>query len=258
MEHLEFIKKFILICLVFVPLEFLLPGRSEQKRFRRGLVTDLLHYSIGGFLLQIGQIALFLLLLSFLKSLVPVSLHTAIVAQPVWVQFLEVLLIADIGFYLVHRMFHTVPWLWKFHSIHHSIEEMDFIAAHRVHPVDQILTRSATLLPVFALDFSPAAILMFVTLYHWQSLLIHSNVRIKFGPLRWLLATPEFHHWHHANQPEAIDKNFAGQLPFLDVLFGTLYMPKGKVPEKYGIDQPVPSSYIGQLTHPFRRAVSGP
>lgn len=244
------------MCLIFAPIEFIFPQRPGQKRFRRGLLTDLLHYSVSGFLFRMGQLALLFLLLASMKGLVPASVSAAIRAQPVWVQFLEVLLIADLGFYLVHRMFHVVPWLWKFHAIHHSVEEMDFIAAYRVHPFDQLLTRGATLLPVFALDFSPAAVLMFITLYYWQSILIHSNVRLKLGPLRWLLASPEFHHWHHANHPEAFDKNFAGQLPFLDVLFGTLYMPKGKMPEKYGIDQPVPRSYLGQLAHPFRRAAT--
>ena len=89
-------------------------------------------------------------------------------------------------------------------------------------------------------------------LYGWQSVLIHSNVRINFGPLRWLLASPEFHHWHHSRDREARDKNFAGQLPLLDLLFGTSYMPPGRMPSKYGLDQPVPATYPAQLLYPFR------
>ena len=69
-----------------------------------------------------------------------------------WVQVAEMIVIGDIGFYSVHRAFYTVPWLWKFHQIHHSIEELDWLAAARVHPIDQILTKGASLLPIFAPD----------------------------------------------------------------------------------------------------------
>ncbi|TIV91865.1 MAG: sterol desaturase family protein, partial [Mesorhizobium sp.] len=159
------------------------------------------------------------------QRFVPEALTAAVQSQPVWLQAIEALLIADIGFYLAHRAFHAVPFLWRFHAIHHSIEEMDWLAAHRVHPVDQILTKSASFLPLFALGFSAEAVLIYVLIYQWQSVFIHSNTRIKFGPLKWLIASPQFHHWHHANEREAYDKNFAGQLPILDLIGGTLFMP---------------------------------
>ena len=133
----------------------------------------------------------------------------------------------------------------------------DWLAAQRVHPVDQILTKSASFLPVFALGFSTTAILIFTLIYQWQSLFIHSNTRIKFGPLKWLLASPQFHHWHHANEREAWDKNFAGQLPLLDMLGGTLFMPD-RMPEKYGTDDPVPALYHQQLAYPFASAEPQP
>src|SRR5262249_55665810 len=138
--------------------------------------------------------------------LVPGSLQTAVAAQPYWLQTAEIILLADIGFYCVHRAFHAVPWLWKFHAIHHSIAELDWLAGSRVHPVDQILTKGAGLLPAFALGFSEIAIGMYAMLYYWQSFLIHANVNVRFGPLRWVLASPEFHHWHHSNHSEARNK----------------------------------------------------
>ena len=113
----------------------------------------------------------------------------------------------------------------KIHSGHHSIEELDWLAAYRVHPLDQIATKAVSYLPVYALGFSDPAILAFVFVYKWQSLFIHSNCLIDFGPLKWIFSSPQFHHWHHANEPAALDKNFAGQLPFLDLTFGTAYMP---------------------------------
>ena len=132
----------------------------------------------------------------------------------------------------------------NFMQIHHSIEELDWMAAARVHPVDQIMTKGFSLLPVFSLGFSEVAIGISLMIYGWQSVLVHSNLRIKFGPLRWVLASPEFHHWHHSKDLEARDKNFAGQLPLFDILFGTLYMPRGRMPERYGIDEQIPQTTL--------------
>ena len=247
------LSSFVLACLIFLPLERLLLLRSEQKIFRRRWKTDLVHVFATGFLYRLGTILLISLTIFYLARLIPGSIHAAVATQPVWLALVEVLVIADLGFYFVHRAFHAIPWLWRFHAIHHSIEEMDFLAAHRVHPIDQILTRGVTLIPVFLLGFSLEAILLFGIVYQWQSLLIHSNVRVGFGPLRWIVASPAFHHWHHANQPEAIDKNFAGQLSVIDFLFGTAYLPRGKTPRKYGIDDPVPASYLSQLAYPLER-----
>jgi len=86
------------------------------------------------------------------------SVHAAVASQPVWLQFVEALLLADLGFYLAHRAFHAFPPLWKFHAVHHSIEELDWLAAARVHPVDQIITKGVSFLPVFALGFSDMVI----------------------------------------------------------------------------------------------------
>ena len=252
MNPADFIKDFLLVCLVFVPLERLLSLRSEQRVFRHGWKTDLIHAFANRLLVGLCTLFLIVLATRFSQNAIPASFRAAVAAQPFWLAFIEVLVLADVGFYLIHRAFHRIPWLWRFHAIHHSIEEMDFLAAHRVHPIDQILTRSVTLLPIFALDFAPGPIMLFAILYKWHSLFLHSNVRIGFGHLRWIVASPGFHHWHHANHPEAVDMNFAGQLSVIDLLFGTLHFPQGKMPRKYGIHDPVPGSYIGQLVYPFQ------
>jgi sterol desaturase/sphingolipid hydroxylase (fatty acid hydroxylase superfamily) len=165
----------------------------------------------------------------------------------------QAIIIADIGFYGAHRMFHSIPWLWKFHAIHHSIEELDWLAAARVHPVDQVITKGMSVLPLFAMGYSGVAIGIFSAIYFWHSLFVHANVRLNFGPLRWLIASPEFHHWHHTNQPEAYNKNYAGQLSILDKLLGTMYMPAGQTPTKYGVDEPVPHTFLTHLLYPLKR-----
>jgi sterol desaturase/sphingolipid hydroxylase (fatty acid hydroxylase superfamily) len=245
-------KELLLIALIFVPLERLFALRPEQKILRDGWVVDLTHLFATGLLIKLGLGFVLAAMILGVERVVPVDWRAAVAAQPHWLQFMELLLLADLGFYLAHRAFHAVPCLWRIHSVHHSIEAMDWLAAHRVHPIDQIVTKSASFLPVFALGFAIEPILVFALLYQWQSLLIHANTRIGYGPLRWILASPRFHHWHHANHVEAHGKNFAGQVPLWDLCFGTLYMPR-HAPERYGIDDPMPRSYLGQIAYPFVR-----
>jgi sterol desaturase/sphingolipid hydroxylase (fatty acid hydroxylase superfamily) len=245
------LKVIFVTCIVFLPLERLFALRREQKIFRRHWANDLIFLILNGLLIKLGVLLVIALTILAASQVVPSSLQTWIGGLPYWVQILAVLLLADLGFYWTHRMFHAIPWLWRFHEIHHSIEELDWLAAARVHPVDQILTKGVSLIPIFALDFSDFAIGVFALLYQWQSVLIHSNIRIKFGPLRFVLASPEFHHWHHSNDREARDRNFAGQLPFLDILFGTLHMPRGRMPQSYGLDEPMRQRYAYQILYPF-------
>jgi len=237
----------------FIPLERLFAARKGQKLLRDGWADDLVYVFINGIVIRIGLIIAVFAILALSALVVPASLRAAIAGQPLWLQAIEVLLLADLGFYLAHRAFHAVPALWRLHRIHHSIEEMDWLAAARVHPIDQIITKSASLLPCFALGFSEWAIGAFAIAYHWHSLLLHSNVRLGFGPLNWLIASPQFHHWHHAQDREAWDRNFAGQLALWDFIFGTAHLPRGRRPKAFGVADPVPAGYAAQLLHPFRR-----
>ncbi|MBC8036811.1 MAG: sterol desaturase family protein [Rhizobiales bacterium] len=250
-------KMIILAVLVFVPLERLFALRRDQSILRSLWQLDSIYMLFNSAITGLGISVLLFTTLLLSPHLVPQEFRSWVGSQPVWVQLPVMILLADLGFYAIHRLFHKIPWLWKFHAVHHSIEEMDWLAAHRVHPVDQILTKGVSFLPVFALGFSAAPIAAYAFLYHWQSLLIHSNVRIGFGPIGRIFATPRFHHWHHANQPQAYDKNFAGQLSFLDAVFGTLHMPAANMPKRYGTDEPVPHSYGAQLMFPFQQSATG-
>src|SRR5216684_7919582 len=229
------VKLILITFLVFVPLERLLALHSEQKILRRNWANDVIFLLFNRFLIKLGLLGVVAASIFAAAQIIPASLQAAVGGMPYWVQIPAVIVLSDLGFYWTHRIFHAVPWLWRFHSIHHSIEELDWLAAARVHPVDQILTKGVSLVPVFALGFSEWAIGVYALLYQWQSVLIHANVRFQFGPLRLVFASPEFHHWHHSNDREARDRNFAAQLPFLDALFGTLHMP-GRMPTAYGLD----------------------
>ena len=246
-------RLFFLAALIFVPLERLLGARKEQGLLRRYWANDLVYVFVNGPLIRLGIFAIAAAIIALSPMVVPLAVRTAVASQPLWLQLIEVFLLADLGFYAAHRLFHAVPALWRIHQIHHSIEEMDWLAGARVHPLDQILTKGASILPCFALGFSPWAIAVFAIVYHWHSLLLHSNLRLSFGPLGRVIASPDFHHWHHCRDREAWDRNFAGQLALWDHLFGTAHMPKGRTAERFGIGEVVPEDYPAQLIHPFRR-----
>jgi sterol desaturase/sphingolipid hydroxylase (fatty acid hydroxylase superfamily) len=101
------------------------------------------------------------------------------------------------------------------------------------------------------MGFSPLVFVILGPINVLFSSLVHANLNWTYGPFRYVIASPVFHRWHHTSQEEGRDKNFAPTFPFLDVIFGTFYMPKGKLPETFGVDDPVPDDFIGQLKYPF-------
>ncbi len=243
-------RAIIVLVLIFVPLERLLPARPEQWLLRRHWINDTVYLLANGIVIKLG---LLLVIGAFLAWWGPVDSTGFVGRQPLWLQVAGALVVADAGFYMAHRLFHAVPILWRFHAVHHSIEELDWLAAHRVHPADQIVHASASLLPLFMLGFSAEAMAGYGIIYFLQSHLVHSNVRVSFGPLRHVFASPQFHHWHHANHPEARDRNFAPSLTWLDRVFGTLHLPD-RAPTLYGTDDPVPPDYLRQLAWPLIRS----
>lgn len=249
---MDWLREVLLLASIFVPLERVLARHPKQRVFRRGWMNDVAYLFLNGQVTSLGLGALIFGITLTVGRLVPVSVRAAAAAQPYWVQIVEIIILADVGVYFAHRMSHAVPWLWRFHAIHHSSEELDWLAAARVHPLDLLITRGFSLLPVFTLGFSVVAISAYLIIYALQAVQVHSNLRVNFGPFRWLLCSPEFHHWHHSRDREARDKNFAGMLPLLDVMFGTSYMPPGRAPSNYGLDQQIPGTCPAQLLYPFR------
>ncbi|MDR6832760.1 MULTISPECIES: sterol desaturase family protein [unclassified Sphingopyxis] len=242
-----------LIALIFLPLERLLPARPNQGPLRRGWFNDTVFFILNRIPIGIGLLVVAAGSIAVGQAVLPTEFRASVAQQPLWLQVVALMLVADLCFYAMHRLFHTLPTLWRFHAIHHSIEELDWLAAHRVHPVDQILTKGASIAPVFALGFADGAIAIFFLLYQWHSLMLHANLRIGFGPLHWVFASPCFHHWHHADHPEAWNRNFSAQFPIWDVIFGTAHMRRDAMPTRYGIDDDVPATYARQLLYPFRR-----
>ena len=235
----------------FVLLERLVALKRGQKVLRGGWLTDVLHIFVGGAVIRMGMIAIAVVLSVLAVRLVPAPVADAVRAQPVGVQYLMVLITAELGIYWTHRMAHAVPVLWRFHAVHHSSRELDWMSSHREHPVEQLMFSGVALAPAIVFGVEPLPLLIYGVTYHVHALLLHANVRLDFGPLAQVIGSPRFHHGHHADQREAYDMNFAAQLSILDRIFGTFRLPEAGHPERYGVSDPVPDGFIGQLAYPI-------
>jgi sterol desaturase/sphingolipid hydroxylase (fatty acid hydroxylase superfamily) len=138
------------------------------------------------------------------------------------------------------------------HQVHHSSRHLDWLAAARVHPFDQLLGRGAGFAVLRLLGFGPMLLGASLVGFALWAIFIHANVRLHFPRLEKVFATPRFHHWHHSNDLEARDKNFAGMLPIFDRIFGTLHLPEDRWPQTYGTDTALPDNYVRQLTTSLR------
>ena len=241
-----------ILAVIFIPLERLF-ALHPHRVLRRGWRTDVVHFLVNGAALRIGMLVSVVVIGGFLRAFVPAPLRDAVTASPGWAQIAAGLTIATMGGYAGHRAAHEVPLLWRFHRVHHSSRELDWLAATHLHPLDETFTRSVAVLPLYALGFGRVSLGAFLILITLQAIFIHANVRLRFGPLRWVIGTPQFHHWHHAREPQAYNSNYAGEFPLLDALFGTLYFPANRWPAQYGVDDTQPDGYLRQIAWPFRR-----
>ncbi len=241
---------------IFVPIERIFALHS-QKIFRKGIAVDLGYYFLNGLLpgLVLGPpISLAVLTI---HHFIPGGVLGAIAAWPIWLKACATMMVGETAYYWAHRLSHQIPFLWRFHAVHHSAEQLDFLVNTRMHPVDLVWSRMIMLTPIFALGLAnpvrfsdgliAATILLSGSMWGY---FIHSNVHWRLGPFEWLLTTPAFHYWHHTNDGKRRDCNYASMFPWLDRVFGTHHLATAW-PERYEIDEPMPNSLAGQFIHPL-------
>ncbi|MFD2720513.1 sterol desaturase family protein [Hymenobacter monticola] len=245
----------LLLAVIFIPIEMFFPQNKRQSRFHAEWRTDLVYFTVSHLFVQFFGVitqAPAKLLFGWM-GLAPFQ-H--------WVQqlpfvagFVLALFVTDLFQYLAHRLFHSHVYLWRFHSVHHSTQAMDWLAGSRTHFVDIFVTRSISFIPLYVCGFSSLTFNAYILFVSIHAVLIHANTRINFGWMKYLLVTPQYHHWHHCEDPAHYGKNFAIHFPLIDRLFGTYYLP-GKVwPEATGVREgSYPKGYWKQLKHPFTKS----
>jgi sterol desaturase/sphingolipid hydroxylase (fatty acid hydroxylase superfamily) len=252
-----FLLNVLVLALLFVPMERVFARLRTQPIFRPEWRTDLVYFAVSHLLVQVTVLLTLAPATLFFAWAVRPGLQQAVQAQPLALQLVEIVVVADLAEYVVHRAFHQVPWLWRFHAIHHSARALDWLAASRLHLLDIVVTRGLSFVPLYLLGFAPPALYAYLIFVSFHAVFIHANVRFRFRAIEWLVVTPRFHHWHHADAPEAVDRNFAVHLPLIDKLFGTAYFPDGRWPDSYGLaGRPVPGGWLRQLAWPFRPSPS--
>lgn len=217
------------------------PWRQEQPALRPQLLQDLFWLGLNGY--GLGW------LLGPLLGRIGSGLESALghvagfgprEAQvmggwPLWLQLPVLLLVADLIEWLVHNLLHRVEPLWRIHRLHHSIHDMDWIGNFRFHFLEVVLYQSVKHLPLALLGASGTAILVAAVISTLVGHLNHANLKISWGPLRYLLNSPRMHIWHHDAEPRnRAGVNFAVVFSLWDWLFRTAYMPLDRVPARLG------------------------
>ncbi len=237
--------------LIFIFIEKLIP-HQKQAIFRPQWQTDFNHFFLNHLLIG------FALLVAnhFVNKTFgwAVNADTQHFIAGLWfpIQLALILLVADLVQYAFHRLYHESSIFWRLHAVHHSVKHMDWLAGSRQHILELLLTRSVVLAPIFLLGFDKAVIDAYVIIVGFQAVFNHANVRINIGWLRYIFVTPQFHHWHHASDEAAIDKNYAAHFSFIDYIFGTAVTGQQEWPEDYGVKGDyVPDGIVKQQLFPF-------
>lgn len=245
----------LLMALIFIPIELFFPKNKEQTKFHAEWRTDLVYFVISHLFIQFFGIITQKPAIVFFGWIGLDHVHTWIQQLPFALALFIAFFTTDIFQYWAHRIFHNHVYLWRFHSVHHSTQHMDWLAGSRTHFIDIFFTRAMTFIPLYVLGFSHAVFNTYIIFIAVHAVLIHANTRINFGFLKYIITTPQYHHWHHCEDPRYYGKNFASIFPFIDIMFGTYYLPGNVWPEGTGVhESQYPKGFIKQTIYPFTKS----
>ena len=183
---------------------------------------------------------------------------------PFALRFALGLLLIDFLSYATHRLNHSLPFLWRFHQVHHSETDLDVTTGIRFHPVEGLFTYGAPLAAIALLGIPPSAVLTAYLALIVQDSFTHANLRIPAWmdrALRTILITPDLHRRHHSSDQSDQNTNFGTVFSFWDRLFATLRQSNAGDIATYGLSEvPDGSSFhvIRLLALPFRRTTATP
>lgn len=260
----RFIRTFVLflvLTVVFGILENCFPGIPNQNKQRRNLGLDSFYWFFTPLFSQVlTMISLGIVLLPFYlllnRSLQWNSIlsgYGPIAQLPLWLQGLIVIIVGDFIGYWTHRLNHRISHLWNYHAIHHSSENLYWLSAVRIHPINDVFSKGIQAIPILLLGFSPLSVELYTPILSSYIAFTHANVPWHYGPFRYLIVSPAFHRWHHTKDKKSWGKNFAGLLPIYDFIFGTFYLPLDEQPKDFGLHgKTMTTNFIGQMLYPFR------
>jgi sterol desaturase/sphingolipid hydroxylase (fatty acid hydroxylase superfamily) len=238
--------------LIFVFIEKLFALRKDQPVFRAEWQTDFHHFIVNHMVVGFILLATNLLVHKLFGWAANDGIRGWVAGLNFWAALFLIVLVADLVQYWTHRGYHEVPLLWRLHAVHHSVKSMDWLAGSRQHILELLITRTLVLAPIYVLGFSKEVIDAYIVVVGFQAVFNHANVSVRLGPLRYLIVTPNFHHWHHSQDNEAIDKNYAAHFAFIDYLFGTAVKSDRPWPAHYGVlGDYVPNGFWKQVKFPF-------
>ena len=238
--------------LIFIFIEKLFALRKDQPVFRPEWQTDLHHFIVNHMVVGFILLATNLLVHKLFGWAANDGIRGWVANLNFFVALFLIVLVADLVQYWTHRAYHEVPVLWRLHAVHHSVKSMDWLAGSRQHIIELLITRTLVLAPIYVLGFSKEVIDAYIVIVGFQAVFNHANVSVRLGPLRYVIVTPNFHHWHHSQDQEALDRNYAAHFAFLDYAFGTAVKSDREWPEAYGVlGDYVPNGFWKQLAFPF-------
>ena len=250
------------VSILFYALEIIFPWRKGQKLIRKDFWLDFFYMFFNFFIFSlIIYNSVSNVFVSLFNDFLAVFGITNIVAikidqLAVWVQLFILFLARDFIQWNVHRLLHSVPFLWQFHKVHHSVKEMGFAAHLRFHWMETIVYKFIQYIPLAMLGFGLVEFFIVDALAIAVGHFNHSNFKINLGPLKYLFNNPQMHIWHHAKElPKDRSKgvNFGITLSLWDYIFKTAYIPHDGRDIELGFDDEneFPDQFIQQELYPF-------
>jgi len=248
------------ISLFFWAWEILFPWRKNQSIIRKDFWLDAFYMFFNFFLFSlIGYNAVSNVFVNLFNDFISLFGLTNIVAisvasLPYVLQLLVLFLLRDFIQFNIHRLLHRNHFLWQFHKVHHSVEQMGFAAHLRYHWFENIVYRTIEYIPLAMIGFGINDFIIVhlfaLSIGHFN----HSNIRVNLGPLKYIFNNPQMHLWHHAIElPEKYGVNFGISLSLWDYLIKTNYIPKIDGNIKIGLQdsKEMPSGFIRQAVYPL-------
>jgi sterol desaturase/sphingolipid hydroxylase (fatty acid hydroxylase superfamily) len=250
----------LLAGLVFVAAERWFPLHPVPIAQRKNWLADVGYYYLGSIIPSFVMLLVVPLAVMLLRPLSPMPWHPWMAGLGATTAFVASAVMSEVAYYWAHRFAHEVPLLWRFHAIHHSPAHVDWLVNTRGHPLDLSFMRAFIMVCMLVLGFGQrgaaqlagAATLYSLWMANW-GFFVHANIRLRLGWFEYVLSSPAFHHWHHVKgDPALVDKNYAATMPWVDMLFGSFYLPRKEWPQQYGIDDELAPGLWGQLINPLR------